>query len=269
MSHRSPESLSGVIRSSDNRIIKVVRSLRYRSARETERAFVVEGFRAVADALAAGAKPRMLLARADDPAADDFVRRHDIDADTRQVEPTLFDGLAGTVTPQGVLGVFAQPILSVDRNRTPMILVVDQLRDPGNLGALLRSAAGAGATLVAITAETVDPFNPKVVRAGMGAHFRVPIQEWNDDVSQLIRDSCPVRAIGDATGDVEYDLVDLTQGVALIVGSEAHGVSAEIERMATARARIPLTKGVESLNAAVAGAVLLFEAVRQRRRSAS
>jgi len=253
------------IRSPDNRIYRFVRSLRRRSMRETERAFVVEGMRAVEDALAAGAAPRYVLLRVGDAAAELVGSRHRGIADLRMVDPTLFNELTDTVTPQGVLAVFETPSLSVDLSGSPLVLVIDRMRDPGNLGTLLRSAAGAGVTLVLLTRETVDPFNPKAVRAAMGAHFRVPMRAWTDDLQRSIERSCPSRFVADADAPTLYDAVDWHGGTALIIGSEAHGVSPKTAALATDRVSSPLSASVESLNAAVAGSVILFEAVRQRR----
>lgn len=265
MPSASPEPRPGVIRSPDNRTIKFVRSLRRRPVRQAERAFVVEGMRAVGDALALGARPRLLLLRAGDPAAEQFLDASGPGAEVRLVAAELFDQLAETVTPQGVVGVFPVPDLHPDHDGPPLILVLDRLRDPGNLGTLLRTAAGAGCTLVALTPASVDPYNPKVVRAAMGAHFRVSIRGWDAALRAAVLATCPLRVIADANGGEDYDAVDWTRGAALFIGSEAHGISPEMRTLATARVRIPLAGGVESLNAAAAGAVLLFEAVRQRR----
>jgi TrmH family RNA methyltransferase len=260
----SPGEPPGVIRSADNRTIKFVRSLRRRSARQAERAFVVEGVRAVADALSLGVQPRFVMTREGDPSAGQMLDQR-LDIGVRIVERRLFDDLAETVAPQGIMAVFDMPKLPVELNDAPLILVLDRLSDPGNVGTLLRSAAGAGVALVAVTAETVDLFNAKVVRAAMGVHFRVPVRLWDDEVRELVVSACPLRVLADARADEIYDRVDLTRGTALIIGSEAHGATAALAALASVRVRIPLARGVESLNAAVAGAVLLYEAARQRR----
>jgi TrmH family RNA methyltransferase len=183
----------------------------------------------------------------------------------RLVAPPLFDALAETVTPQGVLAVFPVPDLPISQDANPLVLVLDQLRDPGNLGALVRSAVGAGAACVMLTPGSVDPFNPKVVRAGMGAHFRVPIRWLDDEIRAWMRTTCPSRVVAEASATVPYDAFDWTTGVALIVGSEASGISPQTRDLATARVSIPLRGQLESLNAAIAGSVILFEAARQRR----
>ncbi|MGH2559848.1 MAG: TrmH family RNA methyltransferase [Thermomicrobiales bacterium] len=249
--------------------MKFGRSLRRRSVREAERAFIVEGMRAVEDAVQTGAVPRYVFLRDGDSAAASVIRRHQIVAGVHVVDSKLFDGLSDTLSPQGVLAVFGMPALNVEQPAAPLVLVLDRLRDPGNMGTLLRTAAAAGVTLVTLTSETVDPYNPKVVRAAMGAHFRVPIQAWNDNLQRIVLQACPVRLVADASAPTVYDTVDWLGGTALIIGSEAHGVSFEITALATDRVSIPRSAMVESLNAAVAGGVLLFEAARQRRRHVS
>lgn len=149
----------------------------------------------------------------------------------------------------------------------PLYLILDQIRDPGNLGTLLRTSAAAGVAAVVMTEGTVDPFNSKAVRAAVGAHFRVPMRWLSEAMWDRIVAECPVRVVADAEGAIAYDEVDWSGGAALIIGSEAHGASSIGRRLGTVGARIPLAANVESLNAAVAGAVFLFEAVRQRRKA--
>jgi TrmH family RNA methyltransferase len=255
------------IQSPHNPTLKYVRSLQSRKTRQLERAFVVEGMRAIRDALAAGAAPMLLLTR-------DGVRFLTDGLDPRLlsrakqavVASTAFAGLTDTVSPQGVLAVFPFPDLPLPATRSPLYLLLDRVSDPGNLGTLLRSAAGAGVTAVYLSPETVDPFNPKAVRAGMGAHFRVPLRTLTDPDFALIDAACPLRVLADAAVALPYDALDWTQPAALIVGSEASGPSEEWRTWATKRVAIPLAAEVESLNAAVAGSIILFEAARQRRR---
>jgi len=239
--------------------VRIRALLARRDRRAEERAFVVEGRRAVADALAAGARPELLLLREGEPAPDlpDSVP-------TRLVAPKVFDALSDVATPQGVLAVFPLPD-PLAPGGLPLVLVVDRLRDPGNLGTLLRAAAGAGVTAVYLGPETVDPFNPKAVRAGMGAHLRLPLRRLDDAALAGLRAGVPLRAATDARALLPYDALDWRGPAAVIVGSEAAGVGPEAAALATVRCAIPLAAGVESLNAAVAGAVVLFEAARQRR----
>lgn len=231
-----------------------------RDRRAAEGAFVVEGARAVADALEAGVAPLLVLVREDARPPAGLPHGTEI----REVAAKAFDALSDVVHSQGVLAVVPMPALAPDAARTPLVLVVDRLRDPGNLGALLRAAAGAGVTEALLTPETVDPFNPKAVRAGMGAHWRVPLGALDPERAAALRAELPLVAVAAAGGE-DYAEVDWTGPAAIVVGSEAEGVSAATAALATRAVGIPLAAGVESLNAAVAGAVILFEAARQRR----
>jgi TrmH family RNA methyltransferase len=130
---------------------------------------------------------------------------------------------------------------------------------------LLRSAAGAGVDHVVIGPESVDPYHPKAIRAAMGAHVRVPFsrQRW-DSLAEIVR-KYGVVAVADANGDTDYDAVDWSQPAVIVVGGEAFGPTADAWNLATTHVRIPLAGDVESLNAGVAGSLLMFEAARQRR----
>jgi TrmH family RNA methyltransferase len=147
---------------------------------------------------------------------------------------------------------------------TPTFLLIpDQIRDPGNLGTLLRAAAAAGADAALIPPETVDAFAPKVVRAGMGAHFRLPVlpATW-DEINRRLDGFDTFLA--DAGGSLTCWQADFTHPTALILGGEADGASATARELATTQISIPMPGRMESLNAGVAGAILLFEVVRQR-----
>lgn len=240
-----------------------VRSLRQRKVRDAERAFVVEGFRAIADGIAAGFQPRLVLIRETDAdAASEWLGESSV---SRLVAAAPFDHIAETITPQGALAVFPFPDLEIPAMTRPFYLIADQIRDPGNLGTLLRSAAAAGVTAVMLTEGSVDPFNGKVVRAAVGAHFRVPIRWFSESLAERLVEECPLRVVADAGGETTYDELNWTAGAMLVIGSEAFGPSDSTRTITTSTTRIPLAAGVESLNAAAAGAVILFEAARQRR----
>jgi TrmH family RNA methyltransferase len=255
-----------VIRSADNQTIKLVRSLRQRKSRETERLFLVEGLQMVSDALAAGIRPRIVLVREDQPEiASQLSLSRDRFFKYRLVGVKLFNSLAETMTPQGVLAVFSIPSPPVHPTENPLVVIADRIRDPGNLGTLIRLSAAASATAVVLIEGTVDPYNGKVVRAGMGAHFHLPLYWLDEGIRDWIILVCPNRVAADAEGDRAYDEVDWTQPSAIIVGPETGGFSNAALELSTSTARIPISSNVESLNAAMAGAVILFEANRQRR----
>lgn len=258
-----------VIVSSANPLIKRVRSLQRRKIRQQERAFIVEGTRAVEDLLDAGVAPEIVVVRED--VAMTGVPPLPDDVPVRRVATRLFAELSEVPHPQGVLAVAPMPeeqdLPLPSASLTPLIVIVDGVRDPGNLGTLIRSAAGAGVDHIVIGPATVDPYHPRAVRAAMGCHFRVPISHrtWHQ-MAPILR-HYEVIGLADAAGDAVYDTVRWTLSSAIVIGGEAFGASAEANGQATVGVSIPLARGVESLNAGVAGSLLVFEAARQRRAS--
>ncbi|MFL5760402.1 MAG: TrmH family RNA methyltransferase [Thermomicrobiales bacterium] len=257
-----------IIRSPENPTVKFIHSLRLRKKREAERVFLVEGQLLVDDALSLGVQPRYVILREDQTVLIEELNRRAISELAIKVfDQRLFDSLAETVTPQGVMAVVPIPMPKIPKVELPLVVVADQIRDPGNLGTLLRVSVGAGADAVVLREGVVDPYNPKVVRAALGAHFRIPILGLNASTRAWVIAQCRTRVLADAGGDVDYDRVDWSTPAALLLGPETSGFSKEILELATVRSRIPVQNSLESLNVAVAGAVMLFEASRQRRRS--
>ena len=260
-----------IIRSAANPLVKRIRSLQRRKARYQERAFVVEGFRAVRDVLAAGVRPQVVVFREGDEDAGviDLLRQAGLS--WRLVEARLFDTLTDLPHPQGILAVVPMPerdespAPSTVRDQAPLTLVLDGIRDPGNLGTLFRSAAGAGVDRIYLTPETVDPYHPRAVRAAMGAHFRIVFAQISETAISDVLLSANVVGRAEAEGDLDYDAVDWTDSAVIIIGGEAFGASSLVRELSPLKVRIPLASDVESLNAAVAGSLLVFEAARQRR----
>ncbi len=213
--------------------------------------------------------------------------------EVEEISTDLMKSISETETPQGILAILQFSQLPFTNN-VNFILIPDQIRDPGNLGTLLRSAAATGVQAVLIPPETTDAFAPKVLRAGMGAHFRVPIREmeWEEieQVCKLANEQMSKSAnraneqmgkaanraneqmgkaanmqilLADMNGKSCWE-TDLRQPLALIVGGEAEGASEQARKIANQQISIPMAENVESLNAGVAGSVLMFEVVRQR-----
>jgi TrmH family RNA methyltransferase len=255
------------IASTDNESVKYVCSLHRRSTRYRERAFIAEGVRAVEAGVQAGIQPAFLFHT---PAVVDLPRARAILSQAGQwgvkikvVSEPVMAAMADTVTPSGILAVFPMLPVSVP-SPLAWALVLDGLRDPGNLGTILRSALAARVQLVLTTAGTVDVYSPKVVRAAMGAHFSLNLlvdAPWPAVEEALHGLHFLVAAPRQGT---PYWQVDWRQPTALLIGSEAEGISAQAEKLAMGYAMIPMEEQVESLNAAVAASVLLFEGARQR-----
>ncbi len=244
------------------------RSLLRRRARWQEGRFLLEGVRLIEDALRAGCIPALVFfapdVLADSRGAALHERCRALGVDCFPASPEVVASLSDTVTPQGVVAVVPFPSPSPSQPASSgLLVVVDGLRDPGNLGTLLRTAAAAGVDRVLLGPGTADPYNPKVVRSAMGAHFRLAPEalSWAG-IAQAVRGHRVWLA--DPGGETRYDRVDWREASALIIGGEAEGTGAEAAALATGRVAIPLARGVESLNAAVAASVILFEAARQR-----
>lgn len=178
-----------------------------------------------------------------------------------EVSSEVMAALSDTQTPQGVLAVLPTPELP--GRGGGFTLIVDEVRDPGNLGTMLRTAWAAGCEHVLLPPGTVDPTNPKVVRAGMGAHFFLPVRcaSWKE-IRDIVADT--EVWLAEVIAGIPYDVVEWHKPVALIIGSEAEGAGDEAHRLADGRhVHIPMATGVESLNAAVAAGILLFAIARQ------
>jgi TrmH family RNA methyltransferase len=249
-----------------NEKVKYVRSLYRRRVRYRERHFVIEGVRLVEEAFRAGIVPALVFYSEEVDALrgsqELLAEIQGGEAPAFAVSEKVMKALADTVSPQGILAVV--PFVELPSPPSPsQDLVVDQLRDPGNLGTILRSAHAAGVEQVILATKTVDPYNPKVVRGAMGAHFRLPIEalSWPKIAAALVGVQI---LLADVRGEQAYYEVDWTRPSALIIGGEAYGASREAKELAAATITIPMHGGAESLNAAVAASVILFEAARQR-----
>jgi TrmH family RNA methyltransferase len=143
---------------------------------------------------------------------------------------------------------------------------LDAIHDPGNLGTIFRTAAAAGADLLLLSPQCADPYAPKVIRSGMGAHLKLPFRQlqWQE-ISAFFLQFPEIRILAsDMEGGLPHWRHDLTQPLALIIGSEAEGICQQAEQLASEKIFIPMAERVESLNAAVAAGILMFETVRQR-----
>jgi len=250
--------------------VKFARSLAHRKMRHRERAFVVEGVRLFEDAISAGYRPLRLFfdpARIDPVLSQRFRALASDNTLVHEVAPAVIDAIAETDSPQGIAAIFKFPDVPIIQGAEASLFVVaDGIKDPGNLGTLIRAAAAAGAHALLFSPRTADPYAPKVVRAAMGAHFRLPIRPLDWDAPKVDITGCVQRLGAEASQGEPYDAVDWRLPSLLVLGSEATGISDRASDLLTGHVTIPMKGDVESLNAAVAGAVILFEAARQRRR---
>lgn len=181
------------------------------------------------------------------------------------VAPQVMTAASDTQSPQGILLELGFQQLPTPKQIT-LALIADQLRDPGNLGTLMRSASAAGAEILILTPGSADAWAPKVLRSGMGAHFRLPLLEMDWTQIRGFCDQHQLRVLlADTNTGQPVDKADLSVPLALILGGEADGAGPEARALAEHTVHIPMRGPTESLNAAVAGSLILFEAARQRR----
>lgn len=254
-----------MITSSHNPKIKRIRRLLAdRRFRMRERAFVVEGTRWVAELASWAARPQLLLASESWLADGDHAELlATLDAPVSLADEKVLEATSDTETPSGILAVL--PIIDLPLPVRPtLLLILDRVADPGNLGTMVRTAAAAGAEGVLLSPGCVDPYNPKAVRATMGALLRVPVllSSWEEIGLRAAGLNVWLAAAG---GSLAYTAVDWREPSALIIGSEASGVGPEALALGSGEVSVPMAAQTESLNAAAAAAVLLFEARRQRR----
>lgn len=260
------------ITSRDNSLLRHARAVR--DGKETGSIFV-EGLRLCEEAVRSSLKIEAVI-YSDRIAQKDRAAQliHEIEqAATKSASVTeeLLASISYTRTPQGIIVLASRPTISEEefagrQHDKPLLVILHRINNPVNLGAILRTAEAAGATGALTTAGTTDPFAPKALRGAMGAAFRLPI--WTDvDYAQAVQ-WCRKNAIQTICADVKatrsYNEIDWRQPTALILGAESAGLSASEIEAADEAIRIPMKGSTESLNVAVAGGILLYEAHRQR-----
>jgi TrmH family RNA methyltransferase len=284
VAERGRRGVTDIITSTANPRVQALRALHSPRGRAEAGLFLIEGPHLLDAALDASVLPALTLFAPEALERTAEGRRllgrlaeaRAAGAELIEATPAVIERAADTQAPQGIVAsvsaaaVAPAAVRARRRGRArPLVLILDGLSDPGNLGTLLRSALASDVDEVWLAPGSADPLGPKAVRAGSGAHFHLPMhagQAW-DEIAARLGGAPAVRQVvlAEASAATAYDALDLTQRTALIVGNEAHGPSREAARLATMRVSIPMWNGVESLNAAIAASVICFEAGRQRR----
>ena len=252
---------------SNSRIRRLVQLNQKAKLRREEKVFVVEGVRMFLEAPAEKLREVYVSER--------FLEhcgcRERLEAVGYEVvADSLFAKISDTCTPQGILCVAEQCEWRLEdmlKKEAPLLLLLENIQDPGNLGTMLRTGEGAGIDGVIASPDTVDLYNPKVIRSTMGSIYRVPYvraEDFGDALEAVQRAGIEVHA-AHLKGSRDYTCPDYTKGCAFLIGNEGNGLTEESAGRAGSHVRIPMAGQVESLNAAVASAVLLYEAARQRR----
>lgn len=256
-----------------NPLVKYARDLRDKRHRKAARQFLAEGLRILTEARETGRLPRTLFyaaQSADHPLVHDLsIVVEAAGGDCIQTTPDILAKLSGKDNPQAVVGIFdefARTLPDLDRTSAGIWLVAERLRDPGNLGTILRTGDAVGAGGLILIGECVDPFSVEAVRASMGALFTVPVvQSGWDDFHAWLRGG-PGQLVGlslDATDD--YRAARYAAPTFLLTGNEAQGMPADYAAACDTLVRIPMLGKADSLNAAVATAVMAYEVLAQQR----
>ncbi|HHY99389.1 MAG TPA: RNA methyltransferase [Firmicutes bacterium] len=266
------------ISSPHNPKIKLVRRLlENRGFRYEYGAYVIEGARLVDEAIAASIDLEFVLFALDfeerEPGRRLLQKVRDSGVPLIPVAQGILSRLADTVTSQGILAVAritmqdAETLIGCSIGELPLILVCDEIKDPGNLGTILRSAWGFGVSLVVLPEGCVDLYNPKVVRSAMGAIFHVPVAIFEKSTIEAIRwlRAHGIAILASSPHARRYcHQYDFVRPVAIVLGNEAWGISQEIAEASDDIVAIPMPGGSESLNVAVATSIVLYEAAKQR-----
>ena len=257
-----------VITSKENEIVKSVKKLKDKKYRDETGLFVVEGVKIIEEAIEEKAVIDKVVI------CEECIKSGDIDNkflyaiakfNCVYVSKDVFHTLSNVVTPQGILAVIRKPAKKSINYSEDMILVLDGIQDPGNLGTILRTADSTDLKQIIVTKNTADPYNPKVVRSTMGAIFRVNIIETDDLVKTLKEvKKNKFKVLATSLGG-EKRIYDVNyKNTAIIIGNEANGVSKEVLEVSDNKVIIPMLGKTESLNASVATGIILYEYVRQK-----
>lgn len=258
------------ITSPDNALYKLLKSLHAAKGRAEHRLFLAEGPHLAEEAVKSGKPVRFLAVR------DDSLARHaallraceGAGAEALALSPRLFDALAGTESPQGILAAVEYRetgLIEHDMRHDTLAIVLDRVQDPGNVGTMLRTALAVGAGFAVLTADSADPWSPKVARASQGAVLHLPILTCGTAAEAV--DALNARGWHTACGVLggsDFFARERHARTAIVIGNEAAGVSAEAAAACAARWSLPMPGKAESLNAAVAAGVMLYELWREQ-----
>ena len=261
-----------IISSKDNEIVKNVRKLKEKKYRDLENAYIVEGIKMVREAIEEKAVIRQIVICDDCEKSDSMPKElmYEIAKyDCLYVTNKVFKYISEVQTPQGVLAVVEKNSNNNGNNEInyneDIIVALDDIQDPGNLGTILRTVDSVGLTQILVSKGTADPYNPKVVRSSMGAIYRVKVIEC-EDLLEMLKEvkknkfKVLVTSLGESKNIYEMKY----NKKVLVIGNEANGVEERIMKIADEKIKIPMLGRTESLNAAVATGIVLYEYVRQK-----
>ncbi len=261
----------------NNQIKNIIALNKKARERKAQRLFVIEGIRAVAEVpghlLHAIYYVEGFAATKEGQAFIEELSKKATDIPMEEVAKNVFNSMSDTVTPQGVLALVKmqeftlEDVLGTNSGKAAHIMILESLQDPGNMGTIVRTAEGAGATGIIMNSTTVDIYSPKVVRSTMGSIFRVP-HIITKDLGATIDDLKTKYGVSvyaaHLKGEKYYDGFDFKKPTAFMIGNEGNGLTDETSKLATSYLKIPMEGQLESLNASVAASLLMYETHRQR-----
>ena len=251
---------------SNQQIKKIIQLAKKAKTRKEEDAFLVEGLRMYQEA------PGERIIKT--YVSESFYKKEKrlfVEKEVEIVEDRVFQSASDTMTPQGILSIVRQYHYKIEdfwKKSHPFFMILENIQDPGNLGTIFRTAEGAGVEGIFLTRDCVDIYNPKVIRSTMGSIYRMPflyIDSGIDMVYDIQKRGIRVFA-AHLQAKQNYDTEDYTKGTAFLIGNEGNGLTEELARMADCYIKIPMQGKVESLNAAMAAGILMYEVSRQRRK---
>ena len=261
-----------IISSKDNEIVKNIKKLKEKKYRDLENAYIIEGIKLVKEAIYENAKIRQIIM------CENYADNKEIDKETLYeiskynliyVTEKVFNTITDVKTPQGIIAIVEKNNSTCEINYSEEIIIaLDDVQDPGNLGTIIRTADSANLKQIILSKNSADPYNPKVVRSTMGGIFRVNIIEVDnleETLKQTQKNGFKVMVTVLDTQKSIYD-VNYNKKV-IIIGNEANGISKSIQNIADEKVKIPMLGKTESLNASVAAGVMIYEYVRRKAKS--
>ena len=257
------------ISSKDNELIKHIKKLKDKKERDLSNEYIIEGIKLIQEAIQENAKIKQIII------CDDCEKTESIPKDLMYeiakqeciyVTNKVFDSITEVMNPQGILAIIEKQSKEIQiDDKQDIILALDDIQDPGNLGTILRTADSIGLTQILVSKGTADCYNPKVVRSTMGAIFRVKIIECEDLVKTLKEIKKHKFEIVVSSLQTDNSIYDINyHKKVIVIGNEANGVKREIQDLADKKIKIPMLGKTESLNASVATGIILYEYVRQK-----
>ena len=258
-----------VISSKDNELVKHIKKLKDKKYRDESNEYIIEGVKLIEEAVKENAKINKIIV------CEDTTRTYEIPTNVMleiakyeciYVTDKIFSSITQVTNPQGIMAIIEKNSTNQEIDYSQdIIIALDDVQDPGNLGTILRTVDSIGLNQIIVSKETADSFNPKVVRSTMGAIFRIKIIEV-DDLKQTIKEMkkhhFKLMVTSLQTENSIYD-IDFHKKI-IVIGNESNGVSKEIQDMADEKAKIPMLGKTESLNASVAAGIVMYEYVRQK-----